>query len=420
MLVVSALFPLVCLLLYPVSTAELGARGVRFIALHGALTALCALAWWAAQRATEREWRWTLWSGIASRLLLFAVPAFLSHDVARYLWDGYLVSAGLDPYRLTPAAASALYLGWPPVADNRQITAVYPPAATALYTLIALAGPTLAPWLWRALMTGCSVALLLVTDTLLRQSDRRRHLPWVALSPLLIVESQVGGHIDVLSALALLVALYLYRRQRLLHAGLAIGLGTAIKLLPALVLLPAIAIDGRRALIRSGSAIAAVLTLFYGGALLRGLTPLGGLDSFFGKCQFGSPIYAALAAIAGPVWSRVALALLFVIALLAILRWARQSQQFERAVLYTIAAPLLFTPVVYPWYLMALVPLTALYRQAWVVGWVVTLPITYEVIDRFDASNVWEPAAWPLLVVALSWVLGGLFDVKRWNRARAQ
>jgi len=409
-----------CLLLYPLSAAPLGTRGARFIALISGLTALTALAWWTAQHASERDLRWSLWSGIASRLLLFAVPAFLSHDVLRYLWDGYLVTAGLDPYRLTPEAASALYLGWPPVTDNRQITAVYPPGTMALFTLCAWAGPVLAPWLWRALITGGSIALLLVADILLRQSDRRRHLPWVALSPLLIIESQVGQHIDVLSALALLVALYCFRRQQLARAGAALGLGTVAKFLPALALLPAIAVGGRKTLLRCGGAMALVMILFYSSALLIGLTPLGGLDSFFGKCQFGSPLFALLALIAGPVWSRVALTALLAIALVLILKWARRSRQLERAVLYVVAAPLLLAPVVYPWYLMALVPLTALYPSGWLIGWTVALPLTYEVLDRFDADGVWAPAAWPLWLVALAWLIGGVFDLRKWSRARSQ
>lgn len=378
------------------------------------------VSWYAARRAPQRDLRWPLWSGIVSRLVLFATPAFLSHDVARYLWDGYLVTVGLDPYRLTPESAAALYLTWPAVVDNRQIAAVYPPGAVALFALCARSGPALAPWLWRALATLSSIGVLLVSDKLLHRSARRHHLPWVALSPLLIVESQVGGHVDAMAALALLAALCGWRRQRDLLAGLALGAGALVKLWPALALLPAVVIGGRRSLVRSGGGAALVVLVGYGGALMLGLQPWGGLDSLFGKCQFGSPLFAALAAGLGGTWSRVSLVVLFIAALALIAVRARQTRRLEPALLLTAAAPLVFSPVVYPWYLTALVPLTALWPRAWMVGWIVALPFSYEVIDRFDAAGVWEPAAWPLLLVALAWLIGGAIDLHRWLRARAQ
>jgi hypothetical protein len=268
------------------------------------------------------------------------------------------------------------------------------------------------------MVTACSVGVLLVADVMLKHCAQRRNLPWVALSPVLICEAQVGGHVDTMSTLALLVALVWLRRQRECAVGAAIGVGAAIKLLPAIALLPMIAIGGWQTLRRSGASAAVVVALSYGGALLLGLAPLGGLDSFFGKCQFGSPLYALAAFALGPTWSRVLLAILFVCALALIAIRARQRRKLEPAILLAVAAPLFLTPVVYPWYLMALVPLTALYPRAWMIGWVVTLPLTYEVIDRFDAAGVWEPAAWPLLLVALAWLVGGVIDIRRWQRER--
>jgi hypothetical protein len=127
-----------------------------------------------------------------------------------------------------------------------------------------------------------------------------------------------------------------------------------------------------------------------------------------------------MASALGDTWSRVLLGALFVAALALIGYRAKRTRELESTILLAIAAPLVFTPVVYPWYLMPLVPLTALQPRAWAIGWITILPLTYEVIDRFDACGVWEPAVWPLLLVVLVWLVGGAIDYRRWRRTSAQ
>jgi len=96
--------------------------------------------------------------------------------------------------------------------------------------------------------------------------------------------------------------------------------------------------------------------------------------------------------------------------------WARRAPW--RAVMLALAVPFIVSPVVFPWYLMVLVPLVAIRPSAVVITWLTAAPLTYEVIDRFDSEGVWQPATWPLLVVALAWLIGLAVDIVVARRLR--
>ncbi|MEZ4270276.1 MAG: hypothetical protein R3C68_02200 [Myxococcota bacterium] len=46
-------------------------------------------------------------------------------------------------------------------------------------------------------------------------------------------------------------------------------------------------------------------------------------------------------------------------------------------------------------------------------------PLTYEVIDDFDRSALWQPALWPLVVIAPGWGVGFALDrgLFTWHRS---
>jgi len=52
--------------------------------------------------------------------------------------------------------------------------------------------------------------------------------------------------------------------------------------------------------------------------------------------------------------------------------------------------------------------------------WVSTLPLTYQVLDVFDATGVWIPAAWPLWIIAVGWIVGLAIDAQQRRHPRQQ
>jgi alpha-1,6-mannosyltransferase len=411
-------------------------RGSAYIALHALLAVAMLGAWLTGTSGSHdtgaghgpglRSGAWTrllalhgvLAAGGLALLLLLAVPSFTTHDVQRYLWDGAVASAGLDPYRVAPDSAEALSLRavWPTPAEHAAYPTLYPPGALALFALSSLAGPVHGVWVWKALAIAAGISTLLVAQRLLAQRGALQHLPLLAMSPLLLLETGVGAHVDAFSTLAVVLALWAWQSGRLAWAGAAIGLGAIIKLLPMVLLWPlAVALLAQRrwlALWRLLLGAGLVVALGYGLALACGLLPVGSLGLLFQRWRFGSPLHAALEWLLQPAevsaWLALLLALLLVLLLLGSAWLARRD--LARAVQLALAAPLLISPVVFPWYLSVLLPALVLRPHAVLLAWICVAPVSYEVLNAYDSSGIWAPAVWPLWAIAASWLLGAVLQ----------
>ena len=76
-----------------------------------------------------------------------------------------------------------------------------------------------------------------------------------------------------------------------------------------------------------------------------------------------------------------------------------------------LSVPLLLSPVLFPWYVLALIPFLAL-RPSVTLFLVVTLiPLNYVVLNRWLSEGVWEQASWPAVILALAIPIGLLIDV---------
>ena len=78
---------------------------------------------------------------LAMRLPVLFAPPFLSSDVFRYVWDGKVQNAGIDPYRFVPADPALARLRdtaiYPRVNRAEIARTIYPPFAEAVFALVA-------------------------------------------------------------------------------------------------------------------------------------------------------------------------------------------------------------------------------------------------------------------------------------------
>ena len=83
-----------------------------------------------------------LGGGLVFRLVLVPTPVVLSSDIHRYLWDGRVQWAGINPYRYPPAAEELAALRDAqvhPQINRPTKRTVYPPGMEALYREIGRA-----------------------------------------------------------------------------------------------------------------------------------------------------------------------------------------------------------------------------------------------------------------------------------------
>ena len=383
--------------------------GSAYIVVHLCASALM-FAVWASGRADARA---VLIAGLAARLLLLPAPELTSNDAERYLWDGAVSLAGFDPYTTPADSESVAFLRdvWPTPLEHEHYATLYPPVSLALFTLSAAAGPEAGPWVWKALSGLAGVGALLLTYGVLKRRGLLRHLPLVALSPLLILETGVGAHVDAFSVLAVAAAVAAFDRRSFALAGVVLGVSLAVKFLPVLLLGPLMIASRYASAAKMLAGAGVAVALVYGTSFAAGHTPIGVINVFFEKWRFGSPLFSALETVFSG-YALFGIILAMAGAMLAGAAVLALRNQLAFAMAAALAAPLAVSPVVFPWYLTALVPVIALRPSAALLAWVSAAPLGYVVLNGWHGDGVWAPAAWPLWIIAASVALGLLIDMR--------
>ncbi len=392
---------------------QASATGYYTMAQYSVMALLMLLAWRLSPQSNKvKDHCWILFFAVIVRLLMFSVEPYTSNDVDRYLFDGRIVVEGLDPYSISHDAPELKLLRetWEPPAEHAKYVTLYPPLALAFFSLAAAAGITYAVAAWKLILLTASLLTLWLTAKVLQREKKLKHLALVALSPLLILETSVGLHLDALSTLAIIGAIYCWQRGWIIRAGLVIGLGTSIKLLPVMLLLPLTFTlqNFKQVFSLFISALMAVVSV-YVLAIDFGLHPVGSIAIFFEKWRFAAPLFTVLDTILSGqeiLFVMVGFSAL-VCSLVAYVCWchrwtlANNKELLFGSLQLVIALPLIISPVIFPWYLMPLVPLMALYPNRYLIMWTLLMPLTYEVINQFICCQVWQPAQWPIWLIGL-------------------
>ena len=199
----------------------------------------------------ERLPRTALWTilGVAvlMRAALLPAPPFLSTDIYRYVWDGQVQAAGINPYRYIPADPALERLRDPAIYPliNRKDYArtIYPPAAQMVFAAVGrvshgVTGMKLAMLGFEALGVLAMLAILRGAGL---PSARILIYAWNPLAPWSFARD---GHVDAVAIGLLGLALLARTRRRYGLAGALLGAATLVKVLPVAVA-PAFVRGGR-------------------------------------------------------------------------------------------------------------------------------------------------------------------------------
>lgn len=351
---------------------------------------------------------------VGVRILLLYVDPYTSNDIGRYLFDGYIAASGFDPYRISHDAMqlSEARLAWAPPQEHVQYVTLYPPLALALFSAAASVGVEYAVLMWKLMLMAAGLLSLLFVVLILKKAKKMQHLSLFALSPILIFESGIGAHLDIFSMLAVCGVIYAMQRNLLVWAALFIGLGTLVKLLPLVLAGPIVlSLRNFRQAALFSSVVVATISLGYGIAYALGLHPVGSIGNFFEKFRFSSPVFYFMEAYLPLNFVAMITGFLLVVGLLLVagFNWKHSRRVLDGANLISLQAalclPLLLSPVTYPWYLAPLIPLLVLSPQPFLLIWLALIPLTYEVLGGFVCCNEWNPAIWPIVMLAIGMMI---------------
>src|SRR5947207_6924891 len=183
-----------------------------------------------------------LGTAVLLRLTALAAPVFLSDDINRYIWDGRVQAAGINPYRYIPTDPELEPLRdrliFPNINRNNYAPTIYPPVAQMLFLAANRFGETaLAVKLVFVTIEAVGIGALIF---ILRAAGRPpEHILLYAWHPLPVWEIAGSGHVDAAVVTFTALALAAGISGRRVWSAVALAAATMVKFLP-LVLAPAL------------------------------------------------------------------------------------------------------------------------------------------------------------------------------------
>lgn len=320
-------------------------------------------------------------------------PPGLDDDIHRYLWDGRAQRLGYNPYVLVPndPALAVLHTPETRTMNNPHVLSPYPPGAQLFFRAVTAIHESI--FALKLAFVFCDLAIVLVLLDILRRSGQGAH--WVlayAWNPLLATEVAGSGHIDIVGALLLVISFAALGRRWRAVAAVAFALAVAVKFLP-IVLLP---LYWKRIRVRDGVLAVVVVALLYVPFLNHGKIPIGSLGTYVQSFRFNDPVFATLERVAAPQFV-VGFALL--VGLITAIWFRKKSAELSAdEFAWPMAASLLCAPVVYPWYLLWLLPFLRTRSTVPIVIWTVSIIPIYYVWYLHALGGQWLLPGWSTLL----------------------
>jgi alpha-1,6-mannosyltransferase len=321
------------------------------------------------------------------------MPPGSDDDVHRYVWDGRVQRLGYNPYIVVPndPALSALHTPETRTLNNPDVPSPYPAGAQFFFRAVtAIHESTFA---FKVAFAACELAIVPLLLAELRRLGQGEH--WVlayAWNPLLVTCVTQSGHIDILGVLLLLLSTAALQRRRRTFAAIAFGLAVAVKFLP-IVLTP---LYWRRVRARDGLLAVLIIGLLYVPFLRHGSVPMGSLGVFVQRFRFNDPVFGELERIVSPQVV-AALAVLVGLVTAAVLR-RTHDRYGSYTFAWPMAATLLCAPVVYPWYLLWLLPFVRSVSTVPIIIWTVSIIPTFYVWHLRTLGRPWLVPGWIMLL----------------------
>ncbi len=303
----------------------------------------------------KKEALWIFGVAVLLRVLLF--PAPVSDDVHRYLWEGKLVTQGINPY--TDIADSDVFIPqrdeqWEKMNHKERLTA-YPPGIQLIFGATSAISYTLPAF--KVLFVLADLLTLLFLICLLKaRAQPVRYAGFYAFSPIVLHAIAAEAHYDSFFILGLVSFFLAAELKKPWLAWLSLAFAFHIKIVS--IILAPLYFDKKTW--KSS-------WLFPLGIVLPAIPFFGnieqlwkGLFGFATGGQFNGFFHAILMHLSSPDIANVVVTILFAILGLSVWISRLRGLPLVQACFWAIAGLLFFSPVVHFWYLLWVIPLFAI------------------------------------------------------------
>jgi hypothetical protein len=251
---------------------------------------------------------WLILAGAALlRLIVVVFPPFLSNDMYRYIWDGWVQAAGINPYRYIPADSHLAFLRdgavFPNINRAGYAHTIYPPAAQMIFFIASSTArlleipPVLAMKL--TMLAFEAVGIWAMIRLLDHAGLPRARILIYAWNPLPVWEFAGSGHVDAIAICFIALALLAVGAGKRGWGAAALAAAVLTKFLPV-ILLPAL---WRRWDWKFAAIFIAIIAVLYAPYLGVGKAVLGFLGGYSAQEGIDSGQGIFLLAIFGQLFS---------------------------------------------------------------------------------------------------------------------
>lgn len=372
-------------------------------------------------------------------LLLHLIPLLtippLSPDVYRFLWDGEIISQGINPYAFTPEKLITLkdfqFSGYlkelykEMTQLSRSNFSPYP-TTNQLYFIIS---SFFTDNIWinivvlRILVIGTHLLGFYYLKKLLNSLNISTSKALIlALNPFLIVEFVGNLHFEGVMFSWLIIGFYFIMKKRLLLAGLFFAIAITIKLTPLLLVPFFFNYLGWKKWLQfgviTGGLTILILSLFLWPSVLGNFTQ--SLNLYFSNFEFNASFFLLFKLLLTPVFGYDTVAIvgpaMSVIAMFTILGLALRVKKYDikdvfTKMLFAYVIYLLLSTTVHPWYILIPLGLSLFTRYSFMIFWSFTIMFSY-IFYQFGEHLFW----YILLIIEYGSLFGFLIYEKMTNK----
>lgn len=346
----------------------------------------------------EFKINWIIGAGIIARLLLFFAEPNLSDDFYRFIWDGRLINAGINPFLFKPSFFmndTATIEGITPelfgLLNSPDYFTIYPPLSQLVFSISTQFSPSNmmgSVLIMRSFIVLADVGIMVVLAKILQHYGRSsRFLMVYALNPLVIIELTGNLHFEGLMVFFLVLSIWLLITRQHLFSSAFMALSICTKLFP-LMLLPGLFhhIKFRKLAIYyilTGASVVAIFLITLDVEFLLGLGD--SLSLFFKKFEFNGGIFFLVREVGfwikgydivgqlGPALAILALELIIIYVFVGAKRHVNIGLVFATILFIQLS----LATTVHPWYVIPLLVMGCISGLYFPVVWSFLIFLTY-------------------------------------------
>lgn len=292
-----------------------------------------------------------------TRILFLFFPE--SDDIYRYIWEGMIQSEGCNPFLLAPNAPELSHLSfhYKDTINHPDFPTIYWPVAQLLFRFVTLF--SLSPIAMKSALVLFDMGTILLLWRLLPK-DHKQQSVWYIFNPVVLFGVAGEGHLEIMPVFFIVLALYLYKKEKAGCMFLALGLAIFTKV-NYLLFLPLL-IGGSN---WKKSPLVLLPLLLFIPYLSPEVNPLLVPFRFGGEFAWNGPLFTLLSLLweTKMVYLIIGGGLLLTYTIIYLTAVSKEELLTKAAILF-----ILFTPTLHYWYLLMLTPfLVFRKREGWIL-----------------------------------------------------